>query len=72
MARRATATMAVQCLELLALPGVFIPTATTIRSWALRGKVRKYGCDQFGARLYDLDDIVNVAAHREATEPTPA
>lgn len=47
--------MAVQCIELLNLPPV---TPSTIRSWAERGHIRKYGRDQYGLQKYDLDDIV--------------
>jgi len=43
--------MAVEILEMLNLPAV---TASTIRTWADRGKVRKYGLDTYGLQKYEL------------------
>lgn len=59
LARHVTATMANQCLQLLNLPTA---NPATIRKWAERGKIRRYGRDQFGLMQYDLDDIVRVAS----------
>lgn len=61
--RPVTAAMAVQCIEMMNLPPV---TTATIRKWAERGKVRKYGLDQYGLMKYDLTDIVRLAAGKES------
>lgn len=55
-----TAAMAIDALTMLNYPPV---TPSTIRKWAERGKVKKYGRDQFGHQKYELRDII-VAAHQ--------
>lgn len=59
MSRPVTAAMAVQCIDLLQLPAT---TASTIRTWADRGKVTKYGRDQFGLQKYELSDIIRMVS----------
>lgn len=66
MSRRVTASMAVQCIDLLNLPPI---TQSTLRTWAERGKVRRYGRDQYGLMQYDLDDIVRTATGHDALTP---
>lgn len=61
MSRPVTASMAVQCVELLQLPSV---NPATIRKWAERGKVRKYGLDQYGLQKYELGDIITMVSAR--------
>jgi hypothetical protein len=56
--------MAVQIVDMLNLPSV---KATTIRKWAERGKVAKYGCDQYGLQKYELRDIVRMASEKAAS-----
>lgn len=53
--RPVTAAMAVQCIALLQLPDV---NPSTIRTWAERGRVRRYGLDQYGLQKYELADII--------------
>ena len=36
------------------------PSASTIRKWAERGKVKKYGLDQYGHQKYELTDIIKL------------
>lgn len=57
MSRPVTAAMAVQCIEMLQLPPV---KPGTIRQWANRGTVRKYGLDQYGSQKYELHDIIRM------------
>lgn len=52
--------MAVQCVELLQLPSV---NATTIRKWAERGHVKRYGLDQHGLQKYELGDIIQMVSN---------
>ena len=49
--------MAIQVCEMLNLDG---PSASTIRTWAERGKVKKYGLDQYGHQKYELTDIIKL------------
>lgn len=60
--RYATAAMAVDIVKML---GLAPTTASTIRTWADRGAVRKGGLDQYGLMRYNLDDIVKVANERQ-------
>ena len=59
MSRPVTASMAVQCIDLLQLPAV---KPATIRKWAERGQVKKYGRDQFGLQKYELRDIIRMVS----------
>lgn len=68
-ARPVTADMAVQALEMLNIPTV---TTATIRKWAQRGKVKKYGLDQYGLQKYELRDIIIAANEAKAREAQPA
>ena len=67
MSRPVTATMAIQCIELLQLPPT---TASTIRTWAERGKVRRYGRDQYGLQKYELNDIIQMVSNGTQTQAT--
>lgn len=51
--------MAVQCVELLQLPAV---NQATIRKWAERGRVKRYGLDQYGLQKYELGDIIQLVS----------
>lgn len=66
MSRPVTASMAIQCLEMLQLPAA---SQATIRKWAERGKVRRYGLDQYGLQKYELTDIIRMV---QAKEPSAA
>ena len=67
MSRPVTATMAMQCIELLQLP----PTnQAAIRKWAERGKVRRYGLDQYGLQKYELNDIIQMVSNGSQTQAT--
>lgn len=55
MTRPVTAVMAAQVCEMLNLKN---PSPSTIRTWAERGKVKKYGRDQYGHQKYELTDII--------------
>lgn len=59
VSRPVTASMAVQCMKMLDLPVV---SQSTIRTWAERGKVRRYGLDQYGLQKYELADIIGMAS----------
>lgn len=59
VSRPVTAAMAVQCIELLQLPSL---NPATIRKWAERGKVRRYGRDQYGLQKYELQDIIRMVS----------
>lgn len=67
--RPVTAKMAVEILEMLNLPAV---TASTIRTWADRGKVRKYGLDTYGLQKYELCDIMLAANESQPRQAQPA
>ena len=54
--------MAVQCIELLQLPPT---TPSTIRTWAERGKVKRFGRDQYGLQKYELNDIIAMVSGGE-------
>jgi phage terminase Nu1 subunit (DNA packaging protein) len=56
--------MAVQIVDMLNLPSV---NQSTIRTWAERGKVAKYGRDQYGLQKYELRDIVRMASAKAAS-----
>lgn len=66
--RPVTATQAVEILDALDLPTV---PKNTIRKWAEREKVRKYGLNEFGHQKYELADII-AHAMREQAKPIPA
>ena len=63
MTRPVTAVMAADVCEMLNLPAV---SPSTIRTWAERGKVKKYGRDQFGHQKYELTDIIAQLAPEQA------
>lgn len=59
------ATAATAELALSVIEGASPVMASTIRTWAHRGKVRKYGLNAEGKRLYDLDDIIRLATAKD-------
>lgn len=63
MSRPVTAAMAVQCIDLLQLPAV---NTATIRKWAERGHVAKYGVGQDGLQKYELHDIIRMVSSKTA------
>lgn len=61
LSRPITAKDAHDALELMQLPHVEV---ATIRQWANRGQVRKYGLDEQGRQKYEFSDILRqVSAH---------
>lgn len=63
MSRPVTAAMAVQCIDLLQLPGTSV---AMIRKWAERGHVKKYGVDQTNCQRYELHDIIRMVSTKAA------
>jgi len=43
---------------------------STVRTWAMRGEVRKRGTDTAGRMLYDVDDVKAMRDHEEAASAT--